>query len=63
MILLLNLHHMYSKGTGQGSPDAIRNMVMKARLNMPNSSELTSLKRDTPRIASAGHHRFTVRGT
>jgi hypothetical protein len=55
---------MDSKGTGQGSPDAIRNMVMKARLNMPNSSGFTSLKRDTPRIASAneggGDHRFTV---
>jgi hypothetical protein len=38
----------------QVSPAAIRNSVMKARLNLPNWSGEVSEKSDTPRMASAG---------
>ena len=37
---------------GQGSPAAMRNMVMKARLKRPKSRGAVSLKRETPRMAS-----------
>jgi hypothetical protein len=39
--------------TGHGSPDAMRNIVMKALLNRPKSSGLESLKSEKPRIESA----------
>ncbi len=45
--------YRYLHGTGQGSPDEIRNMVMKARLKRPNSTGAMSLKSETPRMESA----------
>ena len=42
-----------TREAGHGSPEATRNMVMKARAKTPKSSEATEEKSDTPRIASA----------